>query len=367
MNRNEFNAALRRKLDGIAETDRKSILDYYNECIDDRMDDGASEEEAIAALGSLDELAAAVLADAPVTGLIPRVTPEESRSRRVSRKDAQVIEPGFRGLDVELANCDLRMALSEDRECRVAYDGSARFGLPEVAVRGDRLVIRNDPMSVKWRERITGWLEDSGERRVTVFLPAGDYDILRVHLDSGDCNLEAGLRFGTADLRSRSGDVTCAAEFRDTLHIETTSGDVDLRSLVCEGELTIQSSSGDVNAAAVRCGRLRANTASGDLEIRELGCDRAEIRTVSGDLQVENAAVSGDLRVQTVSGDLSLDCRKAGSISLVTVSGDIEARFAQRMQFAVSTVSGEVRVPASDSSGVPCSVRSVSGDILVRS
>ena len=112
MKRAEFNEALRRKLDGIAEADRKNILDYYNECIDDRMDEGASEEEAIAALGSVDELAAAVLADTPVTGLIPRVIPKRERSDSAPQADAQVIGQDFRSVDAELRSCDLRLAPS---------------------------------------------------------------------------------------------------------------------------------------------------------------------------------------------------------------------------------------------------------------
>lgn len=366
MNRNEFNEALRRKLGRLSEADRKSMLDYYNECINDRMDDGATEEEAIAALGSLDELAAAVLADMPVTDLIPPAAQENYRSRRATENEPQVIGEAFGSVDVELKSCDLRLVLSDDAQCRFAYDGSAKLGYPEIGVQRNRLVIRNDPMDKTWIDRITGWLEDSGERSLTVFLPRKDYENLRVHLDTGDCTLEAGLRFGAGDLRSRSGDVTCEAAFRDSLHIETTSGDVELGSLVCEGELIVQSANGDLEAGVVRCGRLKVNTASGDLEIRDLACARAELRTVSGDLTVSDAAVDGDLRLHTVSGDIGAGCQDARSVSIVTVSGDIEARFARRMRFEVSTVSGEVRIPVSDPSGVPCTIRSVSGDIRVR-
>ena len=207
MKRAEFNEALRRKLDGIAEADRKNILDYYNECIDDRMDEGASEEEAIAALGSVDELAAAVLADTPVTGLIPRVIPKRERSDSAPQADAQVIGQDFRSVDAELRSCDLRLAPSTDGRCRVVYDGSARFGTPEVRVHGDRLVLRFEPRALRWTDRISGWLQDSGVRLVTVYLPARDYADLRVELDSGDCRLEAGLRFELADLRSKAGDI----------------------------------------------------------------------------------------------------------------------------------------------------------------
>lgn len=366
MTKAEFNAALRRKLDGISEADRKSILDYYDECINDRMDDGASEEEAVAALGSVDELAAAVLADTPVTGLIPHVTERRTNNSGFAPERAQVIEQDFFNVDVELTACDVRFVRSEDGICHVAFDGSKRFGLPVVTVRGNRLIVRNEARSIKWIDRITGWLEDSGERLVIVFLPAREYGDLRVQLDSGDCELTPDLQFMTADLRSKSGDVICAGRIRDTLRIETMSGDVKLERFACEGELILKSNSGDVEAKAIRCGSIRVNTISGDLDIEELISAQAELHTISGDLDAESAAVTGYLRAQTVSGDLDLGCRDAGSVNLITVSGDINARFAQQMQFTASTVSGDVRIPTSNPYGKPCAIKTVSGDITVR-
>ena len=365
MTKADFNAALRRKLDGISEADRKNILDYYDECIDDRMDEGASEEEAIAALGSVDELAAAVLADTPVTGLIPTVPPKQAHKSNTMPKNARVIEQAFRSLDAELHNCDLRFAPSGDGLCRVAYDGSTRFGKPEADVQGSRLVIRFEPTASKWVDRITGWLEDSGERRVTVFLPEREYEDVRVELDCGDCDLEAGLRFEIADLRSKSGDIRCAAAIREMLRIGTASGDADVEGVACDGEIVLQSSSGDFSAQAIRCAKLRANSTSGDIKVRELDCGEAELRTISGDLTLEDAVVVRDLRLSTVSGDQRLSCRSAGSVTAVTVSGDIHARLGRRMQFSVSTVSGEVSVPASEPAGSPCRLKSVSGDITV--
>ena len=365
MKRAEFNETLRRKLDGIAEADRKNILDYYNECIDDRMDEGASEEEAIAALGSVDELAAAVLADTPVTGLIPRVIPKRERSDSAPQADAQVIGQDFRSVDAELRSCDLRLAPSTDGRCRVVYDGSARFGTPEVRVYGNRLVLRFEPRALRWTDRISGWLQDSGVRLVTVYLPARDYADLRVELDSGDCRLEAGLRFELADLRSKAGDIFCASAIREMVRIGTASGDAEVEGVACDGEMVWQSASGDFHASTVRCGKLRAGSTSGEIAVRGLDCGQAEIRTISGEVTLEDTAVARELRLHTVSGDQRIGCRSVGTVNAVTVSGDIAMHLPRRMQFSTSTVSGSVTAPASDPAGAPCRVKSVSGDIAV--
>ena len=60
MKKADFFDALRRGLAGLPEADAQNVLDYYGELIDDRVDEGMDEEAAVAALGSVDELAAAM-------------------------------------------------------------------------------------------------------------------------------------------------------------------------------------------------------------------------------------------------------------------------------------------------------------------
>ena len=44
-------------------------MTFYTEMIDDRMEEGLSEEDAVAAVGSVEEIAAQILADTPLTKL----------------------------------------------------------------------------------------------------------------------------------------------------------------------------------------------------------------------------------------------------------------------------------------------------------
>ncbi|MBP3672344.1 MAG: DUF1700 domain-containing protein [Oscillospiraceae bacterium] len=65
MNKTAFLDELRAQLKQLPKKERQQYIDYYAEMIDDRMEDGISEEEAVAALGSPEEIAAQILADAP--------------------------------------------------------------------------------------------------------------------------------------------------------------------------------------------------------------------------------------------------------------------------------------------------------------
>ena len=61
MNRKEFLRALSRSLRGLSRAERAQSLDYYGEMIQDRVEEGLSEEEAVARLGSADEIARQIL------------------------------------------------------------------------------------------------------------------------------------------------------------------------------------------------------------------------------------------------------------------------------------------------------------------
>ncbi len=66
MTKQEFFAVVRKGLKGIPDADIEERLAFYEEMIDDRMEEGASEEEAVSAIGSADEIVAQIIADIPI-------------------------------------------------------------------------------------------------------------------------------------------------------------------------------------------------------------------------------------------------------------------------------------------------------------
>jgi len=64
MTKTEFLAALENGLAALPREDREKSLDYYGEMIDDRIEEGMSEQEAVEAVGSAEALAAGIVAEA---------------------------------------------------------------------------------------------------------------------------------------------------------------------------------------------------------------------------------------------------------------------------------------------------------------
>lgn len=70
MTKAEFTAALRTRLIGLPEDDIQKAIDYYSEAVDDCIEDGMSEDEAVASLGSPDDIAEQIMLDAPLSSLV---------------------------------------------------------------------------------------------------------------------------------------------------------------------------------------------------------------------------------------------------------------------------------------------------------
>lgn len=78
MNKNEFLTALRERLQGLPEEDINKSIDFYCEMIDDRVEDGMSEAEAVEALGSIEEILSQILSEVS----LPKLVKEKVKPKR---------------------------------------------------------------------------------------------------------------------------------------------------------------------------------------------------------------------------------------------------------------------------------------------
>lgn len=65
MTKVEFLQALRKRLSALPRAEAEERLRFYGEMIEDRMEEGLSEAEAVAAVGSVEEIAAQILREVP--------------------------------------------------------------------------------------------------------------------------------------------------------------------------------------------------------------------------------------------------------------------------------------------------------------
>lgn len=70
MNKKTYLAELRKGLSGFPQEEIEERVTFYSEMIDDRMEEGLSESEAVSANGAVGEVVAQILAEIPITTLV---------------------------------------------------------------------------------------------------------------------------------------------------------------------------------------------------------------------------------------------------------------------------------------------------------
>lgn len=90
MTKIEFLLDLYRHLDGLPEQEVTDQINYYGEMIDDRMEEGLTEEMAVAQIGSAEEIATQILSETPITKLI-----KARKKRRLTGTEITLLILGF--------------------------------------------------------------------------------------------------------------------------------------------------------------------------------------------------------------------------------------------------------------------------------
>ncbi len=70
MTKHEFLSELRQRLSGLPREDIEKSVEYYSEIIDDQIEDGIPEEQAVEAMGSAAKIANQILMDTPLPKLV---------------------------------------------------------------------------------------------------------------------------------------------------------------------------------------------------------------------------------------------------------------------------------------------------------
>ena len=79
MSKQEFLAELRKGLSGLPQNDIEERLTFYSEMIDDRVEEGLTEEDAVSEIGAVDEVVSQIVAEIPLSKLVKeRVKPKRT-------------------------------------------------------------------------------------------------------------------------------------------------------------------------------------------------------------------------------------------------------------------------------------------------
>lgn len=347
MKKSEFIDELCRRLRLLPPDEAQRTVLFYSEAIDDRMEDGMTEEEAVESLGSLDDIVRDVTGSAD--GGVHRGGGFEGS--RGSQGDTDKWEEhhyrlgsdGVCELHITDTSCDTTLELSPDNLIHV-YCTEGRgvwYEITEGSVVTIRKVIEKEFRLFGFSFKLP---IGNSVGRLTVQVP-------------GDIAHRLTVLVTTA-----SGDIRVRTPVLTRLAAKSSSGDITAERVACSGDLSMNSLSGDVHGESLTCQNGSLGTVSGDLNVSELGCLALKLSTTSGDLDADRVSCL-DARVNTVSGDAEFEGSVRERFAASSVSGDINFRLLLPTQsVTLDSVSGDIEGSiAADPGSYSFNLKSTSG------
>ena len=385
MNREQFLAALRARLTELPQADLERTLQYYREMIEDRIEDGMSETEAVADVGDPVELAAAIL-QKPVKQRTMHARGGMSRGKRIALtvcavvmavagvflvgdgavKAAAVFSGGsgttkeytFAGnvisaLEIESGAAKVELVPATDGICRVQCTESANLKYKVWLNDGTLHVERQS----KWSLFPVSLKEDA----LRICLPERNYDSLWLKASSGGVGIPEGFRFNVAIVSASSGGIAFAADVAEELNLHASSGGIAV-SNASPSELIVTASSGGVTMSRMSPRSIEAHVSSGTLRLEAISCGNLSAESSSGAIRLSDVIAEGKITLECSSGSIKLDDCDAAELRIQCTSGSVSGHLLTPKVYNASATSGSVRVPASGAGGI-CEVHTTSGSI----
>ncbi|MBQ6756562.1 MAG: DUF4097 family beta strand repeat protein [Oscillospiraceae bacterium] len=348
MNKREYLDELCRRLRYASADEAQRLVAFVTESIDDRIEEGMTEEEAVAAVGSIDDLVREVSGEAKVETFT-----DEGGVKGARRRDYVVSADGVEAIEVTEGGGDVSFRVSRDEKIHVHVTESER----------QRYIVtkKNGLVSVT-KEQLGGKDINFG------------FGLFVFHADLGNntdviVDVPDTLR-AAIGCKTGSGDIGYALASALAVTLTTGSGDIDVGSCAVGGRAELKTGSGDINIDELMAESVEITAASGDADVKSVTAKALKLSAISGDIEIGEAFIADKAVVKSVSGDVELCMASPLRVgSFESVSGDLNIELyghGEEYSISAKSVSGDVDAPA-DKPDAPNAIRArtTSGDIRV--
>lgn len=291
MNKTDFLEKLKKGLAPISGNERQSVLDYYDEMISDRIENGKTEEEAVAELGSPESVVENILAEFAVSG--------EKNMKKYEKTERKVGIDGKSKLKVKCEIEKINVTATDGNEIAFTY------------YEGEKLQhdLTDKDGEVVLETRNKTWF------------------FRRFGLDNDMFTIDVAVP------RAFSGDLV----------LEAATGAINVRDLLKVKELRAKVSTGSVRAENLKAEKAFFETSTGSITVSgaEILGD-AEIKATTGSVKAENVKAGGRLEVNVTTGSLKCDA-EAGKLALKATTGDVKFSVKNADEIYVKCTMGSVK------------------------
>ena len=271
------------------------------------------------------------------------------------------VDKEFDRIDIDTSVTDITFKPSEDGKFRAVCSEERDKVHHQVSVEDGTLKITVSDER-EWFDYISFF---SKSMSMTVYLPEGRYESLRIDSSTGDVTIPGSFSFESIDIKVSTGDVSCSASAEGKVKIGASTGDITLGGISAE-DVELSVSTGKIQADRVECGgRFSVGVSTGKAKLSDVTCKDFASDGSTGSLTLKNVVASGKFDIKRSTGDVTFDSSDAAEIAVKTSTGDVTGTLKSEKIFFADTRTGDVDVPRTTTGG-KCEITTTTGDIEIK-
>jgi DUF4097 and DUF4098 domain-containing protein YvlB len=217
-------------------------------------------------------------------------------------KNSYNITESFTDISIDTITADVIIRPAEDGKCRVECYEKEKVR-HTVSVENSTLSITAVD-SRNWMDHIS--IFSFKTTSVTVYLPLGDYQALKVNNTTGDVKVTGQWNVGKVSLTTTTGDIlleelTCA-----DLTAKGSTGKATFKGVIASGKVQINRSTGDVKFDRCEAGELYVSVTTGSVNGTFLKEMDVSARSSTGRVDVPDGKNGGRCEITTTTGDIRI-------------------------------------------------------------
>ena len=292
MNKQQFIARLGSCLGSISTHERERIIAFYEEIIQDRLEDGEAEEAVVESLGDPQRLAEDMLSEIPQTASISLPESKEFKA------DTQ----GLRNVRLHIKNQQLTVKISNDRQIHFHYRQSegVRYKFGQA---GDTLLIEQFEERVPfWR-----WGEPFSHMKLVLEIPLEYCGDLSVTSKNAAILCSDFTNISHYDFETKNASIRISNISAQSIRMVTTNAKIDLRDLKLTGDIECKSTNAKIQGGNISAGSIDIGTTNGKLSLTDFCIEnRLKAVTTNGTIDCQSVAAR-DMELQTSNGGIRAD------------------------------------------------------------
>lgn len=283
---------------------------------------------------------------------------KSSKNNTVETKEYKELA-NFNKFDIDLTIADLEFVKSEETKVVVQ---ETKYDVHAVTSENNTLKVKGQDIR-KWYEHLFNW-NWFQKVKVTVYMPEGAYDELKVISATGNVTIPSDFSFASFTTAVSTGNVNSKANVTGDITVTSATGKINFENITAN-RMDLKASTGDIKLKDVDVTEdIKIKTSTGDFNLENVTCKSYESSSSTGDLNFNNVKVTNTINVKNDTGHVKMIASDAEELDIKTSTGYVNLELLTSKIVYAESSTGRKNVPASTTGGL-CKIKTSTGDIKV--